>query len=686
MPRAMPVMSSALASSNSGAEQLLDVRLQPQIEPRLHRFARRAGQPFVGNDAHARMQRVVGRHQLGHRVAGPADGAVRGQHELIVGRGGEFFGARVDLAGQRLLRGRLQRLGVRAGFRRIGREGESVEPADHMALYDHFAGLADFRIQHRVFPQAAHQYTGTAVNETLREPFMQRIGQFIFDLARNPLPVIGIGQPVRAVGDERPGADLRDPARQRVDIAVGAVGLVDLGGKPGVRNPALFHQEAEQRRHQFGMRGRRDLAVIRNLAGVPQPLHRRRAMRHVAHLGVARGVIEHAQVFGDRRAGQRLVRRRQRQRHLQRAERGEIQLRIAPLQHLDAVEGVVLQRVHQFRLERRAAAGGAEGAVAGGAAGAAGDLREFGRIEPAELIAVIFAVGGEGDVIDVEIEPHADRVGGDEIIDVAVLEHRDLRVAGARRQRAQHHRRAAMLAADQFGDRIDLVGRERDDRGAPRLPRDLAVAGEFELRQPRPRDDGGARQQPLDDRPHGRRAQQQRLVAAAPVQDAIGEDVPALEIGRDLDFIDGEKRHVEIARHRLHGGDPEARLRRLDLLLAGDQRDGVGARASGDLVVDLARQQPQRQADHAGGMRQHPLDRQMGLAGVGRPEHRGDAGSGSPPLARMDGEDEKAMFSEVVSASLRWARMPRKCVAVLEVKVRAGFWKCFTMRRFAGRG
>ena len=226
-------------------------------------------------------------------------------------------------------------------------------------------------------------------------------------------------------------------------------------------------------------------------------------MRHIAHVGVARGVIEHAQVLRDRRAGQRIMRGRQRQRYLQGAERGEIQLRIAPLQHFHALESVVLQRIHQFRLERRAAPGGAEGAVAGGAAGAAGDLREFGRSQPAELIAVIFAVGGEGDVIDVEVETHADRVGRDEIIDVAGLEHRDLRVAGARRQRSQHHGRAAMLAADQFGDRVDLVGRERDDRGAPRLPGDLAVAGEFKLRQPRPRDDAGARQQPLDDRAHG---------------------------------------------------------------------------------------------------------------------------------------------------------------------------------------
>jgi hypothetical protein len=32
-------------------------------------------------------------------------------------------------------------------------------------------------------------------------------------------------------------------------------------------------------------------------------------------------------------------------------------------------------------------------------------------------------------------------------------------------------------------------------------------------------------------------------------------------------------------------------------------------------------------------MRKHPLDREMGLAGIGRPEHRGNSGAGSPFLA-----------------------------------------------------
>ncbi len=41
--------------------------------------------------------------------------------------------------------------------------------------------------------------------------------------------------------------------------------------------------------------------------------------------------------------------------------------------------------------------------------------------QAAKLIAVVFPVGCEGDMIDIEIEPHADSVGGDEVIDVTGL-------------------------------------------------------------------------------------------------------------------------------------------------------------------------------------------------------------------------------------------------------------------------
>jgi len=174
--------------------------------------------------------------------------------------------------------------------------------------------------------------------------------------------------------------------------------------------------------------------------------------------------------------------RRHGQRRLQRADRGEIEIGIAPLHDLHRLESVRLQRLHKLGLERRATAGGAEGAVAGGAAGTTGDLRQFRRAQFAELITVELAVGGKRDVIDVQVESHADGVGGDQIVDLAGLVELDLGVASARRQRAEHDGGAATLAADQFANGVDLVGGERDDGGAARQPCELLLAGEGQLR------------------------------------------------------------------------------------------------------------------------------------------------------------------------------------------------------------
>src|SRR5262249_13214072 len=129
---------------------------------------------------------------------------------------------------------------------------------------------------------------------------------------------------------------------------------------------------------------------------------------------------------------------------------------------------------------------------------------------------------------------------------------------------------------DQLGDGIDLLHRESDDGRAARQPRDLAVAGEAELRQARARDDIDARDQLLDDRLHRTGADQHGLGPAAPVQQPVGEDMAAVEIGAELDLVDRHEIDLEIARHRLDRADPEARPLGLYLLLAGDERDRVG--------------------------------------------------------------------------------------------------------------
>ena len=91
-----------------------------------------------------------------------------------------------------------------------------------------------------------------------------------------------------------------------------------------------------------------------------------------------------------------------------------------------------------------------------------------------------------------------------------------------------------------------------------RQPGQLLLAGVSEHRQPRPADDVRAGQQLLDHRPHGGGAQHQRLLARAPIEHAVGEDVAAVEIGAELDFVDRQERHVEIARHGFDGARPRS--------------------------------------------------------------------------------------------------------------------------------
>ena len=130
--------------------------------------------------------------------------------------------------------------------------------------------------------------------------------------------------------------------------------------------------------------------------------------------------------------------------------------------------------------------------------------------------------------------------------------------------------------------------------------------------------------QALDRAAHGGGAEEHRFFLAARVKQAVGEDVPALEIGAELDFVDRQERALDVERHRLDGAHVVARMCRHDALFTGDQRNLGRALDAHDLVVDLACQQPQRQPDHAGAVRQHPLDGEMGLARVGGAEHGRD--------------------------------------------------------------
>ena len=112
-------------------------------------------------------------------------------------------------------------------------------------------------------------------------------------------------------------------------------------------------------------------------------------------------------------------------------DRAEIELARAPLQHADLIESVVLQPIDQLQFEGLNLAGHAEGAVIHVASGAAGDLAKLGRHQIAMHLAVEFAQAREGNVIEIEIEAHADGVGRYQEIDIAVLIERNLCIARA---------------------------------------------------------------------------------------------------------------------------------------------------------------------------------------------------------------------------------------------------------------
>ena len=106
------------------------------------------------------------------------------------------------------------------------------------------------------------------------------------------------------------------------------------------------------------------------------------------------------------------------------------------------------------------------------------------------------------------------------------------------------------------------------------------------------------------------------------MQQALREHVPTLRVSAKLDLVNRQEFDLARQRHRLDRADEIDRAGRHNLFLAGDQRHRACAAHADDPVIDLARQQPERQADHAGRVPQHAFHRQVRLAGIGRTQHR----------------------------------------------------------------
>ncbi len=65
-------------------------------------------------------------------------------------------------------------------------------------------------------------------------------------------------------------------------------------------------------------------------------------------------------------------------------------------------------------------------------AGAPGNLRGFSRRQTTVELAVKLGQRGKGNMVKIKVKPHSDGIGRNQVFDLAILEHLDLSIAGAR--------------------------------------------------------------------------------------------------------------------------------------------------------------------------------------------------------------------------------------------------------------
>ena len=182
----------ALFEVGEGAEQLLDVLADPKVDAALDHLEGRTGQLVIRQHPYTRLQDVLARGQLANRLAEPADRAIIGQHEGIVDGVVDALGTSFDLARQGLLGCGIEGPGRLASRLRIRGEAESLQLTDVLALHHHVSRPCNFRFQHRVLSQTTHQDARPAVHETMRQAFVECVGQAVLYLTSHALPMLRI--------------------------------------------------------------------------------------------------------------------------------------------------------------------------------------------------------------------------------------------------------------------------------------------------------------------------------------------------------------------------------------------------------------------------------------------------------------------------------------------------------------
>ena len=390
--------------------------------------------------------------------------------------------------------------------------------AYHMALDKHLARFAKRRTERIGITHALHQGGGAAIDETLRQALVQGIGEPVLNLARALLPMARIGQPSGVVRNIGPGADMADARGQGIDIAIRAIEAGDPLGNPRFGNGARAREVQINLPRQADMAVGQGLTEIGNLADIPKQTHPFRLAGLCPHRIVARQGEKGEMVVAIAHAAQAGLIRRPVEAVQQAVQAAEGEVRIAPENLLYLGKTVLFDSLHRIGVKLGQTRCCAEGAIGQVAPGTPGDLRQFGCVEAAHVVAVELMVGREGDMVEIHVEAHADGVRRHQIVNFASLIHRHLSIARARAEGAQDHRAAAALHPHGLGQGIDILSR-KGDHGAPwRKAVKLSVAAEGKLGKARPAGEGGLGNEAADQRANGIGAEEHGLEAAARMQ------------------------------------------------------------------------------------------------------------------------------------------------------------------------
>ena len=322
-------------------------------------------------------------HELADRVLAPHQPALLGHVDLGVGGVVELVGAQATAPGRarRCRRraacgpGRRRRTGrAGSGSLRAGRRtGRRSRPRRFRSPWPPGSPSASTGASAREVRRSTNRWVSCTCSASDSRSSTARVSSRQWSASSTQAPAL------RHVG---PCADIRQPLRQRVDVAVGSIDARDLPRQPVGRDAAAAVQEAEEPDAEARVLGRASPCGSRGSGRRPRAAARRgRRAAGRATSGISAELLQRREVVG--LAGALQVRAgpaRASRLAISASGLREVERGVAPLQPAPAARKRWLSIASTTSgSSGDGLAGHAEGAVGGVAPGPAGDLRELVR-------------------------------------------------------------------------------------------------------------------------------------------------------------------------------------------------------------------------------------------------------------------------------------------------------------------